>query len=68
MDEGRIAERGTHNQLLAQDGLYRQIYDLQLRDQEQFQDAQEQPEPIPVSADQRQDETMDEAGDSHGSN
>lgn len=38
MDRGRIAERGTHNQLLALGGLYREIYDLQLRDQEQFRE------------------------------
>jgi ATP-binding cassette subfamily B protein len=36
MDDGRIVERGTHRELLAQGGLYRQIYELQLRDQEQF--------------------------------
>jgi ATP-binding cassette subfamily B multidrug efflux pump len=36
MDDGRIVERGAHRDLLAQDGLYRQIYELQLRDQEQF--------------------------------
>lgn len=29
MDKGRIIQRGTHRQLLAQDGIYRQIYDLQ---------------------------------------
>jgi ATP-binding cassette subfamily B protein len=37
LDKGRIVERGTHEELLAQRGLYRQIYDLQLRDQEEFQ-------------------------------
>ncbi|MEW5985611.1 MAG: ABC transporter ATP-binding protein [Chloroflexota bacterium] len=36
LDHGRIVERGSHSQLLAHDGLYRQIYDLQLRDQEEF--------------------------------
>ena len=36
MQDGRIVERGTHGQLLAAGGLYRQIYDLQLRDQENF--------------------------------
>jgi ATP-binding cassette, subfamily B, multidrug efflux pump len=36
MKDGRIAERGTHHELLAQGGLYRQIYDLELRDQEAF--------------------------------
>lgn len=36
LDQGRIAQRGRHTELLAQGGLYRQIYDLQLRDQEEF--------------------------------
>jgi ATP-binding cassette subfamily B protein len=38
LDKGRIIQRGTHTQLLGQEGLYRHIYDLQLRDQERFQD------------------------------
>jgi len=37
MDQGRIVQRGTHADLLAQPGLYRQVYDLQFRDQERFQ-------------------------------
>ena len=37
LDHGRIVERGTHDELLEQEGLYREIYDLQLRDQEEFQ-------------------------------
>ncbi len=36
LDQGRIVERGKHAELLSQQGLYRQIYDLQLRDQEEF--------------------------------
>lgn len=36
LEDGRIVQRGTHDQLLQEGGLYRQIYDLQLRDQEQF--------------------------------
>jgi ATP-binding cassette subfamily B multidrug efflux pump len=36
LDHGRIVERGTHDELLAHGGLYREIYDLQLRDQEEF--------------------------------
>jgi ATP-binding cassette subfamily B protein len=35
LEAGRIVQRGTHQALLAQPGLYRRIYDLQLRDQEQ---------------------------------
>ena len=34
LKDGEIVERGTHNELLALDGLYRSIYDLQLRPQE----------------------------------
>lgn len=32
--DGRIVQRGTHDELVAQPGLYRRIYDLQLREQE----------------------------------
>lgn len=40
LDKGRVVERGLHEELLAADGLYREIYDLQLRDQEEFVEAQ----------------------------
>jgi ATP-binding cassette subfamily B protein len=53
LDHGRIVQRGTHAELLAQAGLYRQIYDLQLRDQEEFMAAQggeqETPTVVPVA-------------------
>ena len=35
MRDGQIAERGTHQELLEAGGLYREIYDLQLRPQEE---------------------------------
>lgn len=38
MEDGQVLERGTHLELLAQEGLYREIYNLQLRDQERFRD------------------------------
>jgi ATP-binding cassette subfamily B protein len=41
LDKGEIVERGTHEELLQHHGLYRQIYDLQLRDQEEFMALQE---------------------------
>ena len=31
LDKGRIVQRGTHDQLVAQEGIYRQIYDKQAR-------------------------------------
>jgi ATP-binding cassette subfamily B protein len=31
LDKGRIAQMGRHNELLKQDGMYRQIYDIQMR-------------------------------------
>jgi ATP-binding cassette subfamily B protein len=33
MDDGRIVQRGRHDELLVQGGLYREIYDLQLSQQ-----------------------------------
>lgn len=36
LDGGRIVQRGTHDELLAVDGLYRTIYELQLKDQEEY--------------------------------
>jgi ABC-type multidrug transport system fused ATPase/permease subunit len=35
LKNGEIVERGKHDALLANDGLYRQIYDVELRDQEE---------------------------------
>jgi ATP-binding cassette, subfamily B, multidrug efflux pump len=36
VDDGRIAERGRHDELIRRGGLYARIYDLQLKDQEEF--------------------------------
>jgi ATP-binding cassette subfamily B protein len=40
LDHGKIVERGTHEELLDAGGLYREIYDLQLKDQEEFTELQ----------------------------
>lgn len=32
MHKGRLREQGTHQELLAQDGIYKKLYDLQLRE------------------------------------
>ena len=31
LDKGRVVQHGTHTELMAQDGTYRQIYDLQAK-------------------------------------
>jgi ATP-binding cassette subfamily B multidrug efflux pump len=41
MDDGQIIEKGTHPELLARSGLYREIYELQLSDQESFRETME---------------------------
>ena len=38
MDRGRIAQQGTHEELLRQGGLYREIYELQLSQHDRFVD------------------------------
>ncbi len=35
LDRGTVVQRGTHDELLEEEGLYRSIYDLELRDQEE---------------------------------
>ncbi len=37
LENGRIIQRGTHKELLTQEGTYRQIYDLQSRIEEELQ-------------------------------
>ncbi|MGH2522550.1 MAG: ABC transporter ATP-binding protein, partial [Anaerolineales bacterium] len=37
LQDGRIVQRGKHDELVAQPGLYQEIYNVQLKDQEQFQ-------------------------------
>ena len=41
LNHGRIVQRGTHEELLIAEGLYREIYNLQLKDQEEFADLQQ---------------------------
>lgn len=36
MGDGRIADRGTHEELLTREGFYSRIYDIQLKDQERM--------------------------------
>jgi ABC-type multidrug transport system fused ATPase/permease subunit len=50
LDRGRIVQRGVHDELVGQEGPYRGIYDLQLRDQEEVlaDMRQGRREPLPV--------------------
>ncbi len=38
LEQGSIVERGTHETLLAEGGAYTRLYDLQLREQEEFEE------------------------------
>jgi ATP-binding cassette subfamily B protein len=37
LDKGRIVQQGTHEELLAQEGLYREIYDIQVKIEEEVE-------------------------------
>jgi ATP-binding cassette subfamily B protein len=50
MHKGRVREMGTHQQLLAQRGIYYKLYQLQYKDQEIPVASSTQPQPT-VSAD-----------------
>ncbi len=37
MDQGRIVQRGTHDELIAQPGIYQQVYDVQARIEDELE-------------------------------
>ncbi len=47
IENGQIVERGNHESLLKVNGRYKQLYDLQLREQEEFEERQQQQHPLP---------------------
>ena len=44
MERGKIVQRGTHEELIRQDGPYQRIYEVQMRDQEEYLAARQQSE------------------------
>ena len=53
LDRGKVVQRGKHEELLKQEGLYRRIYDLELKDQEEALGADQaaaSAAPLPASA------------------
>jgi ABC-type multidrug transport system fused ATPase/permease subunit len=54
MDQGRIVERGTHEELLARAGLYKEIHDLQLVDHAKFAEEMEDLKELETSEEDEQ--------------
>jgi len=52
LDGGRVVQRGRHEELISETGLYRRIYDLELKDQEEALSRGSEPAPIGSAADQ----------------
>ena len=51
LQDGQVVERGRHEELIEREGLYREIYDLELRDQEEaYERAQTVGAPTPSPA------------------
>lgn len=50
LDEGRIVERGTHAQLVAQGGVYAELYDLQTRSDARATLEEDAEDPAPAEA------------------
>lgn len=63
MHSGRIIQRGVHKELLKEDGLYRQIHDLQLVDHDHFiEDTGQFAAPSELDRSKRSDLATDERG------
>ena len=56
MDQGRIVERGRHEELLAQGGLYKEIHDLQLIDHAKFAEEMDELQEEQVAPSKERDE------------
>jgi len=50
LDQGKITQKGTHEELLAQDGMYRRIYEIQTRIEVELEEEISQLEEILVEA------------------
>jgi ATP-binding cassette subfamily B protein len=49
LDKGRILQKGTHDELVTQDGIYRQIFDIQTRiETELEQEINQATAPVPT--------------------
>ena len=59
LDKGGIVQRGIHDELMAQPGMYRQIYDLQAKIEDELQ------QELTVAGSQETGDRSQESGDSY---
>jgi ATP-binding cassette subfamily B protein len=59
MDKGRIVQQGRHAELLKEGGLYREIYELQLKDRARFADEMHELQPVGVEKPRASSDDLD---------
>jgi ATP-binding cassette subfamily B protein len=60
MDKGRIVQQGRHDELLQKGGLYREIYDLQLKDRARYAEEMQELQPVRVERRKASSDDLDD--------
>lgn len=62
LDQGHIVQQGTHEQLLAEEGIYRQIYEIQTRIEDELEKAVSHDAIVPLEFDPEEDAVEERIG------
>ncbi|MGD8405237.1 MAG: ABC transporter ATP-binding protein [Anaerolineales bacterium] len=60
MDKSRIVQQGRHDELLQKGGLYREIYDLQLKDRARYAEEMQELQPVRVERRKASSDDLDD--------